>query len=1379
MLASQETASIDSSESTIDWSRWSLAVAVALLIYWLLYKIGAVIGLPVSDLLLRKGSFDSLKARGGLVPLMLIVIALWPFVKLIDYALTKHIDFLLFSPKSSILHRLKKPANAMLWLELIQSDLQADCKELQAWALLDSDKKYWGRFWHHRKQDDEAFLSREVSGEGERDREALGWALAHYLETYEQTLAPDASSSIVSRIERGFQSFAVRFRTACLTRSLSARRLPWDVGSIGHGRDHTSVKRIAKWRPRRPTLLLLHAQDEDFHTRIKSALEDESDSYLYPVRLLVLIKGKFPDALLSMRRQTGAVTYKEFTGREWFTRQIDTRVKACGRGGGVVILQAPSGWGKTALALSWLESTRNWLRIQMEHGCRDWNAAIEKPDVYRPLLLDGWTFARASRSRSLDPSGFTSDVNVVINQLDACTRSRLDMVHHAARRESAFDTLQELLRACGERGLHRGEPVVLLLDAVDEIDFSSAPKIDDIDSLLPRKWPDGVVLLMTTRTPEGADSSRSWRRTQDRQVQHLNVELDEPDENGKRHAHDSCETKKAGDNEEFQREARKANEEDIKHYIDLRFAELERSYGEALSDARVKEALWIASEGYFIVACGLLNESGDGSDAERRANLLKALRQNYVNPYKNLPRGPAEYFDVQINDKEVCLAGRFENRGLTNGPDAVNPKPFAPALLAMLVTRKGSLRASDFLAILCAMREACEAPGSHAREAWRKLWEMSPERGPHEQPFRQGLLALRGLFYGSARDNERETAAEVPEDADHDLDFKLSFSHRWVLATANRRTENLHRRAEIREIWAALCAHQLSRHSDGRTPDPVAKYVDAYGIDHLLEAEYLAEALTLRSRLSRRWAANEYKQASSRGSDEDKTYPNLAVFSKKIAQAIEFATAHADTGNRYAEALASIAPDNLVELLNSKIYLTGLYTAVLQALLTYHALTWSQWDACATALIGSSDIVFRHDFGEAYAAVWERPGMRASVTDTIRAMAAGKTDITADDADVVAYKREIAGYALKFIWRASVPNDTGLGRFDPDIIRMYGTSKSPTDRMIASELLLAYAIGTGNDPTDAIPPSLLNSHWPYHECDILDLQYVVARDKQALPTDANVSNALRERAREHLGVDAKRRTLLQQPLVINTPALNCLLRDNAYQAQLNGAENELEQALEALRPILTDRWSSERDVAKDIVRVLLSHPLWNVTEAVTTTLSDIVASHGDNRALVEELRRDNAWRVRYGAVDVSFNIGHVDGFETFEETLLDLNARAEDDPRKEKNWRVLGLCADNFFGWIRDGAGSDTDRKAILERREIQSVVQGWVRTAEDSWLLEYVYLLFKYLNTMRLPFDAMLPSPERWSPYLAGPIPFYQCGHAEFLDRIEDNRMRELYDVV
>lgn len=1377
MLASQEATQIESSESTIDWSRWLLAVIAVLLIYLLLYKIGAAVSLPVNDILeswgISKHGLGALKAQGGLVPLVLIPIVLSPFVKLVDYLITRHIDFLLFSPKSSVL-RSKEPANATLWSEPIQNDLQADFEELQTWALLDSEKKYWGRFWHRRNRDDEAFLAREVSGANEHDREALGCALAHHLETLKQDVIPDTTSSIVSLIKRCFQCVALRFRTACLMRSLSARRLPWDAGSIPHGRDHSSVKRIAKWRPRRPTLLLLRTPDEDFYKRIKAALEDESDDYLYPVRLLALTNGKFPDVLLSMRRQTGTVTYREFTGRKWFTGEITKRVRACGTRGGVVILQAPSGWGKTALALSWLESTRTWFQSRMASGCRDWNAAIEKPEVVQPMLLDGWAFARASRSRSVDPSGFTSDVNVVINQLDACTRSRLSMLQQTAHRESASDTLNELLRQCGERGVRRGLPVVLLLDAVDEIDFSATQNINDIDSLLPLEWPAGVVLLMTTRTPERTETGRSWGRTKHWHVDHLNVGLDQPDENRKRHAHEASELEKADDNEEFQRTARKANEQDIKRYIDRRFVDLERSYGETLSDARVKEALWIASDGYFIVACGLLNESGDGSKAAQRENLLKALRQTYIDPHKNLPRGPQEYFDTQIEDKEANLARRFEYRGLADGPDAVNPRPFAPALLAMLVTRKGSLRAVAFLRILRTMRKACEVSGSRAEEAWHDLWEMPPERGPHKQHFREGLLALRGLFYGSARDNEGGTAAEVSGDGDHDLDFKLSFSHRWVFATASRRIEKLNMSAEIREIWAALCAHQLSRRNDAHAPDPVAKYVDSYGIDHLLEAGYLADALKLRSQLSRRWTANEYNHASNRRSAEDSEYPNLAVFSKKIAQAIESAISRADTENQYAEALANITPDSLVELLNSKIYLTGLYTAVLRTLLTYHAPTWSQWHACVTALIASSDLVFRHDFGEAYAAVWERPGMRASVTETIRAMAAGKTDTTASDADIVAYKREIAGYALKFMWRTSVENDAGLGRFDPEIIRMYGTSKSPTDRMIASELLLAYAIGTGNDPSNAIPAPLLYSHWPYHQCDILDLQYVVAQDKQALLTDRNVSDALRDRAREHMKVDAKRRTLLEQPLVQNAPALNRLLQDNAYQAQLNGAEDVLKDALEALRPILTDRWSSEHDLAKDIVRVLLSHPLWNVTEAVTTTLSDIVASHGDNRALVEELRRDESWRVRYGAVDVSFNIGHIDDFETFEETLLDLNKGKEDDSRKENNWRVLGLCADNFLGWIRDGAGSDTDRKKILDRREIQSVVQGWVCTANDSWLLEYVYLLFKYLNTMRLPFDALLPSPERWSPYLVGPIPFYQCGHTEFLDRIEDNRVRE-----
>ncbi|MDR5806524.1 hypothetical protein [Caballeronia sp. LZ001] len=79
-----------------------------------------------------------------------------------------------------------------------------------------------------------------------------------------------------------------------------------------------------------------------------------------------------------------------------------------------------------------------------------------------------------------------------------------------------------------------------------------------------------------------------------------------------------------------------------------------------------------------------------------------------------------------------------------------------------------------------------------------------------------------------------------------------------------------------------------------------------------------------------------------------------------------------------------------------------------------------------------------------------------------------------------------------------------------------------------------------------------------------------------------------------------------------------------------------------------------------------------------------------------ELLKDPWWRVRYGALDASFNIGNDDRFASFRQALVHLTKA------KESHSRVLGLCGDDFLGWIRDGANDDDTRRRILADPEIR-----------------------------------------------------------------------------
>jgi hypothetical protein len=1314
---------------------WPHRIAITLVILGLLnlliYAFQRLTGIPLFDivriLMHLSGEQELEKSHPGLLLQLIsfgvVQSALW---SLIDKFVSKNLAFFLFSGKSKALAVVPEELSAHADWNTLKASHTTDCATLENWLFQDAESRHWARWWHRGAKERCSVNPLAFHGPGKPERNAMAGAIIDH----------------VQRGEGRPGSLGTLWRIAGVWHPLKDRRLAWDVGTFhDHRKNNALAKRIADWRPRRPTLIVIFDDGSSRPAKLLELLNENSDAYFYPVHLLTLTTPDYPDVLASLGSVSGSVTYRmeEFTGREWFTRHIVHQIDGIRRPGGVIMLEAPAGWGKTALALNWVKTANVWLDEQGKPGRGNWKAARNAAPEGDKLLVDGWAFARKFASARDEYLGLSTDVKDVIRQLDACTRDRLELPHDSPAPSDAQEMFRQLLKACRTCGEERGHPVILLLDGIDELNVNEENLIEQIEHYLPWPWPEHVVLIMLLRTVDGDANRYKLRRLlRERPIRRLDVTLDarEPHER------------------EAQVEARKENEADIRAYIKGRLDALGMKYRVNLNTPAFREALWKASQGYFIVASGLLSMSGEGSWDEQQKELRGRLINWRDHPEAGLPNGPIVFFEQLIDRKMILLEHCFDrmvpNADAFSQPD---PKKVGYGLLALIATRRGTQTPGEFLGMLGVLREACQQNSEGATRAWIEVWDTSPIQGPSNQQFSEALNALHGLFANDESSREHEGHKRVREHSYIDADVKLNFSHYWLANIVHGYISKQNLTASIAAIWAELCKHQIAGLRSGAT-DRATQYVEAHGIEHLLDAKEISAALALRTVMADRW--------QQRGNAHQK----LAGSSVRIARAIDDAV-NRPGDPRAVSALRQIVPDDLLALLRSRVYLTGLYTAVIETMVSCHVTGWDGWDAALVELVRNSDIVFRHDVGEAYAAVWGKTGMRASVERDICAMMVFDAQAADTDLDIVAYKREIAGYALKFIWRTAESYADGLGHFDPAIIALYGNSESCVDRMIASELLLSYAIGTGNDPSPFVPEKLRKSRWKYHESDILDLHYVVASDKEALRDGEDVPAALRQRANEHLSVDEERRQLLGKKFVKEHEELLTLLQEDAYRQQLNGAYTSLPCALEVLANVLAVPLSPDRRTAIRIIRVLLSHPLWHVMESVSAALSEIVTGAEENRSLLMELLKDPWWRVRYGALDASFNVGNDDRFASFRQALVHLMKA------NESHSRVLGLCGDDFLGWIRDGAADDDERRSILADRDIRKMVQGWVQTADDSWLLEYVYLLFSYLHKAGLSFSDLLLPDVKWSRYLRGASPFWTCGHSEFLARIEQIPMK------
>jgi len=556
------------------------------------------------------------------------------------------------------------------------------------------------------------------------------------------------------------------------------------------------------------------------------------------------------------------------------------------------------------------------------------------------------------------------------------------------------------------------------------------------------------------------------------------------------------------------------------------------------------------------------------------------------------------------------------------------------------------------------------------------------------------------------------------------------------------------------DVWIAnakrIMAHMCSKVAqDGiETAGEFRSYSTRFGVGHLLDVGRYPDALRLLTRL-RDW----------KGPDPVISPGLLAALANSAAQGLDRAvqTVRETAGDQAIatrEALQRIDSDDLREFV-CQTYETGVYTSAIRVLIEYHPEAWTREKR--ERLESPYDIVFRHDAGAAYAGIWDDSDTetRREWTGILTAMAKSAEH---------PYDREIAAYAFKHIYQENPK------AIDREMLRTYSTSTHLVDRMVAGEILLSLEI-RGVDTSDWVQhQEFWSPYWDYHKIDIDNVKFLRLRRLRAGMHDIE----LKQCVRSHDFADQLRRRLRDDQYFLDPSRKNlrALLDDYAAQqehiGELDGSITDLGLALDG----------SKRRVVIDFIMLLMCHPLWNFIEQASSLVTKLIVRNSARWFLIDELIEagDKHWGLRYGAVDAAYNAGQTDQFKKFRELLLMSNSWNVTNRRM--NCRVQGICADDLLGWLR--LSDRPTRDSILADPQIRRLVMSWTETASDSWILEYVYLLHRFLREAHaddaLTFnpDDVLPRPQHLSRYLAGSKPFYLCTHQEFLERIEAIRRDE-----
>jgi hypothetical protein len=548
----------------------------------------------------------------------------------------------------------------------------------------------------------------------------------------------------------------------------------------------------------------------------------------------------------------------------------------------------------------------------------------------------------------------------------------------------------------------------------------------------------------------------------------------------------------------------------------------------------------------------------------------------------------------------------------------------------------------------------------------------------------------------------------------------------------------------------------------------IARYLGKYGVVHLVESGEVAGALSLLMALPL------HATASPRSRGAPPPPPPPRRLETCVLDAIRRTLQAFDAGDAGAlETLNKLDARHLHRLLKSRDYETGKYQPILRTLMQFKPKDWPDIKAqCLEDL--ADDLVFRNDIGVAYAEAWYSSSGedKRRLLDVIVTMACdeGKAD-----------EREMAGYALKQICQKIDPRPwwSEIESTVRELAARYALSNDAVDRMVAGEMLLALAL-QGVPVRDWFAgcegeKRFWQPYWPNLR---MDIEAICVHSGAALswpePVPAEVQNSLGAAQAQRDRAAALAQQFEKHPLFAESAPAPNLWRLHWAVGSLEDQQCDkvgLDESLEALVELL-DRPQSRQTIFDAISRLML-HPSWDLTESGASLVAHLIKrkgrSHGPWWLITDLLKSDPThWRLLYGAVDAAYNVGGVDGYQMFRQALVQVGHVPQ--------CRVRGICADDLRMWVKQSAISK--KREILADPEIRKLLQCWLETADDTWLLEYLHLLFNELWTGKDGEADLLAGlmPAKLSPYLRsdGGRPFYEQSADEFLAAIEAQRQAE-----
>jgi hypothetical protein len=375
-------------------------------------------------------------------------------------------------------------------------------------------------------------------------------------------------------------------------------------------------------------------------------------------------------------------------------------------------------------------------------------------------------------------------------------------------------------------------------------------------------------------------------------------------------------------------------------------------------------------------------------------------------------------------------------------------------------------------------------------------------------------------------------------------------------------------------------------------------------------------------------------------------------------------------------------------------------------------------------------------------------------------------------------QREIAGYAAKHICQRIDPAPAWWQAVKQDLRKLlasYAASASATDRMVASEALLALAV-QGEDVRRWVGPDVTGfwrPSWPNQQADIDAIEVLLAPGGSVAPGASAAlgtvvaQQQLARRLGEALSADAR---FDGDGALKRQSDLRETLWPLSHQQCGKDYIGDALQALHALgeRP---------EGFTFDLVRLLMLHPLWDVGECGSNLLAELVLlSQGRCMAWVDALMASDEahWRLRYGAVDAAYTAGMADGYAKFLEVVV---IAGKSDAARDPYGRVRGICADDLYAFLKP-QDSSSRRALLAPGQPLAGLLRHWLATADDIWLLEYLHALMRLLATGRAQLPEVVNGLMRGdlTPLIPRDLggPFYDLEPEAFLAAVEAKRLAE-----